>query len=233
MKLNHVGIIMDGNGRWARKRGLPRPMGHKQGSQATRNIIDASIRLGFTHLTLYVFSAENWKRPKNEVNLLMKLLVEMVKREIANLLERNVQVQILGDISLLPDEARAAIEGAVEKTAKNSGLILQLALSYGGRAEIVNAAKTFAKQCVDGSAPDSLTEDSFAKLMYNPDSPDPELIIRTGGEKRISNFLLWQSAYSELYFTDTLWPDFSEDDLKEAIDEFNNRERRFGKVLSE
>ncbi len=231
--LKHVGIIMDGNGRWARKRGLPRPMGHKQGAQSTRNVIDAAIRLELTHLTLYVFSAENWKRPKNEVKLLMKLLVEMVKKEIRNLKERNVRVKILGDISLLPEDARSSIEGAVSETTHNSGLVLQLALSYGGRAEIVQAAQKFAQACVDGSSPDSLTEDSFSDLMYNPKAPDPELIIRTGGEQRISNFLLWQSAYAELYFTETLWPDFGESDLKSAIDEFSNRERRFGKVLPE
>jgi undecaprenyl diphosphate synthase len=231
--IKHVGIIMDGNGRWARKRGLPRPMGHKQGSTSTRNIIDASIRLGLSHLTLYVFSAENWNRPPKEVKLLMKLLVEMVKREIANLQERNVCVKILGDISQLPDDARESIEGAVATTSANTGLVLQLALSYGGRAEIVQAAQKFAQDCVNGSSIETLTEEKFAQLLYNPESPDPELIIRTGGDQRISNFLLWQSAYSELFFTETLWPDFNEDGLLEAVEEFSNRERRFGKVLSE
>ncbi len=231
--IKHVGIIMDGNGRWARKRGLPRPMGHKQGSTSTRNIIDASIRQGLSHLTLYVFSAENWNRPPKEVTLLMKLLVEMVKREIANLQDRNVCVKILGDISQLPEDARASIEGAVSTTASNTGLVLQLALSYGGRAEIIQAAQKFARSCVEGTDVESLTEYKFAQLLYNPEAPDPELIIRTGGDQRISNFLLWQSAYSELFFTETLWPDFNEDGLIEAIAEFSSRERRFGKVLSE
>lgn len=232
-QVKHIGVIMDGNGRWARKRGLPRPMGHKQGSQATRNLIDAAIRYGLTHLTLYVFSAENWKRPETEVTLLMKLLVEMVKREIANLLDRNVKVVILGDISMLPVDARNSIESAVAETATNTGLTLQLALSYGGRAEIINAAKRYAKECIaDGSIKD-LTEEVFESYLYTKNAPSPDLIIRTGGDQRISNFLLWQSAYSELYFTDTLWPDFAEKEFLHAIDEFNMRERRFGKVLSE
>ncbi len=230
-RLHHVGIIMDGNGRWAKKRGLPRPVGHKNGSVATHNVIETAINFGLSHLTLYVFSAENWKRPETEVKLLMKLLIEMVRKEIANLQEMNVKVVLLGDLSQLPEEPRKVIVKAADDTSNNTGLVLQLALSYGGRSEIVNAAKKFAKKCKDTESIESLTEDSFSKLLYTNDAPDPELIIRTGGEQRLSNFLLWQSAYSELYFCDTLWPDFGEDDFKLAIDEFESRERRFGKVL--
>lgn len=232
-KVKHIGIIMDGNGRWAQKRGLPRPVGHREGAKATHNVIESAINYGLTHLTLYVFSAENWKRPKDEVSLLMKLLVEMVKKEITNLIEQNVKVVVLGDLDFLPTKARDSITEAIKKTENNTGLVLQLALSYGGRLEIVRAAKEFAKECVENKANiEDLTEESFKNYLYNPVSPDPELIIRTGGEERLSNFLLWQSAYSEFYFTDVLWPDFSEKDFLDSIEEFNRRERRFGKVLS-
>jgi undecaprenyl diphosphate synthase len=225
----HIGIIMDGNGRWAKKRGLPRPIGHKNGATTTRNIIDATDRLGVKYLTLYVFSAENWARPPKEVKLLMKLLVEMIKKELKSLQERNVRVLALGDLSQLPKSARAELDDSINKTSTNTGLTLQLAISYGGRTEILRAAKKAAEL----GTLDSISEEDFSKLLYTTESPDPELIIRTGGDQRISNFLLWQSAYSELYFTDVLWPDFGEDGLKIAIDEFNNRERRFGKVLDE
>jgi undecaprenyl diphosphate synthase len=226
---SHIGIIMDGNGRWAKKRGLPRPIGHKNGATTTRNIIDAADRLGVKYLTLYVFSAENWDRPPKEVKLLMKLLVEMIKKEIKSLKERNVRVIALGDLSKLPDSARNELELSIKETSHNTGLTLQLAISYGGRAEIIRAAKELAKL---GKLED-ITEDHFSKYLYTSNSPDPELIIRTGGDQRISNFLLWQSAYSELYFTDTLWPDFNEDGLIEALKEFNRRERRFGRVLDD
>jgi len=230
-RLHHVGIIMDGNGRWAKKRGLPRPVGHKNGSVATHNVIETAINFGLTHLTLYVFSAENWRRPETEVNLLMKLLIEMVRKEIANLQKMNVKVVLLGDLSQLPEEPRNVIVNAAEETSHNTGLVLQLALSYGGRSEIVSAAQKFAKICKDSNKIETLTEESFTKLLYTNGSPDPELIIRTGGEQRLSNFLLWQSAYSELYFCDTLWPDFGEKDFRLAVEEFESRERRFGKVL--
>ena len=226
---SHIGIIMDGNGRWAKKRGLPRPIGHKNGATTTRNIIDATDRLGVKYLTLYVFSAENWDRPPKEVKLLMKLLVEMIKKELRSLKDRNVRVIALGDLSKLPDGARDELENSISETSHNTGLTLQLAISYGGRSEIINAAKKIVE---DGKL-DTITEEEFSKYLYTSGSPDPELIIRTGGDQRISNFLLWQSAYSELYFTNTLWPDFSEDGLLEAVAEFNRRERRFGRVLDD
>jgi len=231
--LKHVGIIMDGNGRWAQKRGLPRPIGHTHGAKTSRTIIDAALRHQISYLTLYVFSLENWKRPKTEVSLLMKLLVEFIKKEIKTLNERNVRVIALGDLTLLPEKVRTVVNNAMEVTSSNSGMVLQLALSYSGREEILVAAREFAQKCVDGVfRADSLDEQLLEKLMYNSDAPEPELIIRTGGEQRLSNFLLWQSAYSEFYFTETLWPDFSENDLVNALEDYSSRERRFGKVLS-
>lgn len=232
--LKHVGIIMDGNGRWAQKRGLPRPVGHTHGATTSRAIIDAAILHGISYLTLYVFSLENWKRPKTEVSLLMKLLVGFIKKEIKTLNERNVRVIALGDLDLLPAKVRVVVDNAMEETRDNSGMVLQLALSYSGRQEIISATQEFVRQCLRGeSQPESLTEKMFSSLLYNRIAPEPELIIRTGGEQRLSNFLLWQSAYSEFYFTETLWPDFNEAELAKALEDYSSRERRFGKVLSE
>ena len=227
----HIGIIMDGNGRWAKKRGLPRAMGHRKGTKATHNIVEACGELGVSYLTIYVFSAENWGRPDSEVHLLMELLVEMIHKEIDELNKKNVRLHAIGDLIKLPANTYAELVKGIEETSNNSGLNLILALSYGGRDEIVNAAKSFAADTIkDPSLIDKLDEDAFQKYLYTSSFPDPELIIRTGGEKRISNFLIWQIAYSELYITDTLWPDFNKDCLVEAIEDFNNRERRFGKV---
>ncbi|NLG17487.1 MAG: isoprenyl transferase [Fibrobacter sp.] len=227
----HIGIIMDGNGRWARQRGLPRSAGHRAGTDATREIVRACGELGVSYLTTYVFSAENWGRPSTEVSLLMDLLVEMTKKEISNLNANNVRLRAIGDLSRVPSKTRKALLNGIEETKNNTGLNLNLAISYGGRSEIISAVREFARDAVrDPSLIDKLEESSFGKYLYTKDIPDPELIIRTGGDKRISNFLLWQAAYSELYFTDVLWPDFNKDSLVNAIEDFNRRDRRFGKV---
>ena len=224
---------MDGNGRWAKKRGLPRVMGHRKGTEATHTIVEACGELGVSYLTLYVFSAENWGRPDREVHFLMELLVEMIHKEIRELNKKNVRLHAIGDLTKLPANTYAELVKGIEETSNNSGLNLILALSYGGRNEIVNAAKSFAKDSLkDHSLIDKFNEAAFQKYLYTSAFPDPELIIRTGGEKRISNFLIWQIAYSELYITDTLWPDFDKNRLVEAIEDFNQRERRFGKVKS-
>jgi undecaprenyl diphosphate synthase len=222
---------MDGNGRWARGRGLPRTAGHRAGTDATRKIVRACGELGVSYLTVYVFSAENWGRPSVEVSMLMDLLVEMTRREIKNLNENNVRLAAIGDLDKLPPKTRAELKKGIDDTGGNTGLTLNLAISYGGRAEIVNAARAFAMDAArDPGLIDKLSEDVFGKYLYTGDIPDPELIIRTGGDWRISNFLLWQSAYAELYITDTLWPDFDKEALVKAIEDFNGRDRRFGKV---
>ncbi|MGA2508283.1 MAG: isoprenyl transferase [Chitinispirillaceae bacterium] len=227
----HIGIIMDGNGRWAKKRGLPRTAGHAAGVDATRGIVRASGELGTSYLTLYTFSTENWQRPKMEVSFLMDLLVKMTRREIENLNANNVRLRTIGDLSALPAKARNVLLEGIEKLSGNTGLTLNLAVNYGGRAEIVAAAKTIAREAVKKpSIIDALDEKDFASHLYTKDIPDPELIIRTGGDCRISNFLLWQAAYAELYITDVLWPDFDKKCLVAAIDEYNRRDRRFGKV---
>lgn len=227
----HVGIIMDGNGRWAKQRGLPRSAGHRAGTNATREIVRACGEMGISYLTTYVFSAENWGRPSTEVSLLMDLLVEMTRKEIKNLHSNNVRLMTIGDISKLPPKTCQALLNGIEETKDNTGLTLILAVSYGGRAEIVNAAREFARNAInDPSIVDTLDETQFSKLMYTKNIPDPELIIRTGGDMRISNFLLWQAAYAELYITDVLWPDFDRNCLFAALEDFSKRDRRFGKV---
>jgi undecaprenyl diphosphate synthase len=227
----HIGIILDGNGRWARKRGLPRTAGHRAGTDATRKIVRACGELGVSYLTVYVFSSENWGRPKIEVSMLMELLVEMTRREIENLNANNVRLQTVGDISRLPSKTKKALLDGIETTKNNTGLTLVLAVSYGGRAEIVTAAKRIAADAArDPGLLAKLDEKVFSRYLYTADIPDPELIVRTGGECRISNFLLWQAAYAELYITDVLWPDFDKECLVKAIEEFNRRDRRFGKV---
>jgi undecaprenyl diphosphate synthase len=229
---HHIGIIMDGNGRWAKKRGLPRFMGHRAGTDATRAIVRAAGELGVEYLTIYVFSAENWARPMREINFLMDLLVEMIQKEVANLDENNVKLHAIGDQTKLPDRVRQEVEAGITATAANTGLNLILALSYGGRDENVKTVKKiFAHAFTDPPLGDSLDEARFARYLYTAGFPDPELIIRTGGDIRTSNFLLWQSAYAELYITDVLWPDFDKQRLTAAIEDFNRRERRFGKVL--
>ncbi|HUI93195.1 MAG TPA: isoprenyl transferase [Chitinivibrionales bacterium] len=227
----HIGIILDGNGRWAKARGLPRAAGHRAGTDATRKIVRSCGELGVKYLTIYVFSAENWGRPRQEVALLMDLLVEMTRREIRELNKNNVRLHAIGDLSKLPPKTRKEVLDGIDATKGNTGLNLVLAVSYGGRAEIVEGVKKFARDaCANPSVIDGLTEQSFSRLLYTADFPDPDLIIRPGGEKRTSNFLLWQSAYAEWYFTDVLWPDFDKACLEQAIADFNKRERRFGKV---
>lgn len=227
----HIAVIMDGNGRWAKARGWDRTAGHRAGTDATREIVRHCGKIGVEHLTLYTFSSENWNRPPLEVRALMSLLVEMVHREVDDLNRNNVRLRTLGDLDKLPDKTRIALEEGLEKTAGNTGLQLHLALSYGGRAEIVEAARRLARAVRAGRiSPEEIDEGVFARSLYAPDVPDPDLLIRTGGDHRISNFLLWQAAYAELWFTDTLWPDFRGEEMDRAVASFRTRDRRFGKV---
>jgi undecaprenyl diphosphate synthase len=227
----HIGVIMDGNGRWAQRRGLPRAAGHRAGTDATREIVRTCGELGIEYLTVYVFSAENWGRPPLEVGLLMDLLVEMTRKEIDNLNANNVRLHAIGNLGKLPKRTRTFLLDGMESTRNNTGLNLVLAVSYGGRAEIVDAARACARDAIaDPTFVDTLDETTFGEYLTTKGFPDPELIIRTGGDMRISNFLLWQAAYAELYFTSVLWPDFNRECLIAAIEDFNRRERRFGKV---
>lgn len=227
----HVAIIMDGNGRWAKMRGLPRTAGHKRGAEAVRNAVTAAIKLGVPYLTLFGFSAENWKRPEGEVRALMGLLRLYLRNEVAALHKNNVRLRVLGDLSRLEPDIVALIEQAEAKTAGNGGLTLILALSYGGRQELVAAARQLAADVRDGRIDvESIDEDSFAARLLTAGVPDPDLLIRTSGERRISNFLLWQCAYTEMLFLDLLWPDFSEEDLERAVRDFMCRDRRYGAV---
>jgi undecaprenyl diphosphate synthase len=228
----HIAIIMDGNGRWAKARLMPRVMGHHAGTRATKRIVLACGDLGIQYLTIYVFSSENWERPFTEVDALMNLLVEMIHKEIDDLMANNVRVKAIGNLNRLPEKARKELQWGIERTASNTGLQLNLAISYGGREEIVDACKSIATQVAAGKLkPDAIDEALFQNHLYQPDVPDPELLIRTGGDMRISNYLLWQIAYTELFVTDKLWPDFNREGLVEAIEAYCQRERRFGKVL--
>jgi len=223
----HVAIIMDGNGRWVKERGQARLFGHNAGMNALREIVRHSQRLGVKYLTVYAFSTENWKRPKDEVSGIFKLLVTYVKSEIRELNDNNVKVNILGDWSKLPEESKNAVEFALDTTKNNTGLVFSIALNYGGRAEILRAVKLAAQQGIDVN---NLTEYDFAKLLYTKDIPDPELIIRTSGEMRISNFLVWQCAYSEFVITPVYWPDFTPQVYEDCIAEYQGRDRRFGGI---
>ena len=225
----HVAIIMDGNGRWAQQQGKPRVFGHQNAVAAVRAATEAAAELGIQYLTLYAFSTENWHRPRVEIEALMKLLSATIDAEIDTLLKNNIQFQTIGDIGLLPAPLQAKINTAKQRTEHCTGLKLVVALSYSSRWEIVKAAKEFASQCANGSKdPASLTAEGFASYLNTSSMPDPELLIRTSGEYRISNFLLWQIAYTELHFTKVLWPDFSKEDFFKAIIDFQSRERRFG-----
>jgi undecaprenyl diphosphate synthase len=227
----HIAIIMDGNGRWAGERGLPRFMGHREGMKAVRRTVTGCLDMGVAHLTLYAFSKENWSRPPKEIAALMQLLSEYVERDKEELAEKSVQVRVIGDRSLLAPASLNAIESIERTTAGGSALVLNLAISYGSRDEILGAVRSLARQCVDGEMkPDHITEADFASALHTAGSPDPDLLIRTSGEMRVSNFLLWQIAYSEMYVTPVLWPDFDERDLCEAVLEYQRRERRFGRV---
>ncbi len=227
----HIAIIMDGNGRWAKEKGMVRLKGHQAGMESLREIVRACSDKGVKVLTVYAFSTENWKRPIEEVSGIFSLLVRYVAKELKELNANNVQIRMLGDIDPLPADAKKAAQKAVDSTKDNTGLIFCIAINYGGRAEIVRAARLLAKQAAEGQLdPASIDEALFASQLYTADLPDPDLIIRTGGEMRLSNFLTWQSAYSELYVTDTYWPDFTPDKLQEAIDAFNGRDRRYGGI---
>ena len=227
----HVAVIMDGNGRWAKRQGQHRVVGHQKGVSILKETIKASIRVGVKYLTLYTFSKENWNRPKNEVEALMSLLVQSIDNELEELKNNGVRLNIIGDLRSLPEPVQKKLNTAIQSTAKNDKLILSLALSYSGRWEILDATKKIVEDInAEKISADSLTEDLFSKYLTTTLLPDPELLIRTGGEIRISNFLLWQIAYSELYFTDILWPDFDTKAYYEAILSFQSRERRFGKT---
>ncbi|MCK4577418.1 MAG: isoprenyl transferase [Candidatus Marinimicrobia bacterium] len=227
----HIAIIMDGNGRWARKQGLPRVAGHKAGVVSVREITRAAGELGIAILTLYTFSSENWKRPRAEVDALMRLLVSTIRAEVEDLLSNNVRLTAIGRLEELPTVAQREFEAAMEATAGNSGLNLNLALSYGGRQEILDGVRQLARDVQAGKlAPDDISREVFSACLYTADLPDPDLIIRTGGEARLSNFLIWQSAYSELVITDAMWPEFRRRELYNAIEVYQQRERRFGKI---
>lgn len=225
----HIAVIMDGNGRWARKKGLPRIKGHDAAEKAIHDSVELCGELGVRFLTLYAFSTENWSRPKAEVAFIMKLLSRFIKRNIDDLHRKKVRLITTGRLGDLPKGPRKDLEEAVEKTASNQGLTLVLALSYGGRAEIRDAVVKIAEMVQSRNLiPEEINEETIAGYLYNPDVPDPELIIRTSGEQRLSNFLMWESAYSEFIFSPVLWPDFSKDELRQSIDLYRSRKRRFG-----
>ena len=225
----HIAIIMDGNGRWAKKRGLPRVMGHKAGMDAIKKAVRACSDLGIGILTIYAFSTENWKRPQDEVGYLMNLLVEYMRKEIDELHSNRVRIKILGETDILPEQTRKEIIEAVRLTENNTGLQFNIALNYGGRAEIVNACRRLFEDIEDGSIDKSSIDEALLRnYLYTGNDADPDFIIRTSGEQRLSNFLLWQGAYSELIFVDQLWPDFDENVLYDSIIEYQSRDRRFG-----
>ena len=229
--VNHLAIIMDGNGRWAQSRGLERTAGHRAGADNVLTIMQAAKEFGIKYLTLYAFSTENWKRPAAEVGALMKLLQEFLLKQLPGMQKENVRLNAIGRLDDLPEPARLSLLGAMKATANNTGGVLTLALNYGGRAEIVDAAKKLIKEAKSGNLDwEKLDEKSFANFLYDPELPDPDLVIRTSGELRISNFLLWEMAYSELYISDVMWPDFGRAELAEALKSYNNRNRRFGGV---
>ncbi|MDZ4169378.1 MAG: isoprenyl transferase [Coriobacteriia bacterium] len=226
---SHIAIIMDGNGRWATKRGLPRLAGHRAGAKAVRECILAAIELGVDYLTIYSFSSENWNRPRDEVSGLMTLFVEVLERELSNLEKLAVRVRTIGSMDGVPTETAQVFGRCVERTAANSGLTLVVALNYGARGDIASAVRTITKQVASGLVePDAIDDSLIAASLSTAGIPDPDLLIRTSGEMRISNFLLWEIAYSEFWVTTTLWPDFDRDDLLDAVVDFQSRDRRFG-----
>jgi len=228
----HIAIIMDGNGRWAQSRGLMRLMGHKQGVKTVQKIVRTARELkNVKVLTLYAFSSENWKRPKKEVSGLMSLLKSYLKSELASMLKNNISLRCMGRTENLPDEVRSTLSNSISQTSGNTGMTLNLALSYGGRDEIIRAARKLATLCQkEDLSPEDITEETFPNYLYSAGLPDPDLIIRTGGESRLSNFLLWQSSYAEILITETHWPDFSKEDLYAAIAKYQQKQRRFGKT---
>lgn len=226
----HVAIIMDGNGRWARRKGLARLLGHREGYRTLRKVLLAASELGIRYLTVYAFSAENWRRPEDEVTGLMKLIEQAAKDELRLMHQNNVRVKVAGRIHEVPAGLRAALEHGIETTKANTGITFTLAINYGGRAEIVDAVK---KLIQEGTNPDEITEEKVSASLYNPDQPDPDLMIRTAGEMRWSNFLIWQSAYCELFVTEATWPEFGSDHLLQAVATYQKRTRKFGAVVDE
>jgi len=227
----HVAVIMDGNGRWATRRGLPRVAGHREGVKAARTIVRAADTVGLRYLTLYAFSTENWSRPQDEVSTLMRLLEESIHRELPELMERNVRLRVIGRGNGVPVPVRRGIDHVVQATRANTGLTLLMAFNYGGRDELLDAFRALARRVRTGElSPDDISETDVSGALYTDGVPDPDLLIRTSGEMRISNFLLWQIAYSELWMTPTLWPDFEPTDLYRALADFQSRSRRFGGV---
>ena len=226
----HVAVIMDGNGRWAKQRGLPRFSGHKAGTDNVRRVVELFHNHQVKYLTLYAFSTENWRRPDEEVSGLLRILAEMIDRETKALHEKNVRVFHLGRIDSLSEQLQAKVHKAIELTKNNTGITLSIAFDYGGRAEIMDAIRHIIK---DGIPSEKITESLFSSYLYTPDIPEPDLIIRTAGEMRLSNFLIWQAAYSEFYATPTLWPDFGDEDIERALVAYSHRERRFGGLKAE
>ncbi|MDR0536434.1 MAG: isoprenyl transferase [Tannerellaceae bacterium] len=227
----HVAIIMDGNGRWAKARGLDRCFGHEEGVVSVRKVVEAATAIGLPYLTVYTFSNENWKRPEAEVKALMELLVIAIERETADLMKNNVRLMVIGKVDLLPEAAYKTLMDCIRKTSANTGTTLVLALSYSSRWEITEAARQLVAEVIDGNLNIAdINEATIAAHLTTRNMPDPDLLVRTGGEKRLSNFLLWQISYSELYFTDAFWPDFREENLYEAILYYQQRERRFGRT---
>ena len=230
-KVNHLAIIMDGNGRWAQSRGLERTAGHRAGADNVLTIMRAAKAFGIKYLTLYAFSTENWKRPAAEVGALMKLLQEFLFKQLPAMQKENVRLNAIGRLNDLPEAARLSLLGAMKATAGNTGGVLTLALNYGGRAEIVDAAKKLIAAVKSGEVDAAeVDENTFSQFLYDPELPDPDLVVRTSGELRISNFLLWEMAYSELYISNVMWPDFDRDKLAEALESYSGRNRRFGGV---
>ena len=230
----HVAIIMDGNGRWAKKRSINRVRGHQQGAETVREIVRTSREMGLSWLTLYAFSEENWKRPQREIGALMKLLKRFLKGELEEMQENGIRLQSIGRIEKLPEDTRKVLLDVMDQTASNKDMVLTLALSYGGRQEILDATRKIGAEIEKGNiSADEISEQLISNSLYSEEMPDPELLIRTSGEYRVSNFLLWQIAYTEIYITPTLWPDFSKDEYLEAIQDFQKRKRRFGGTKEE
>ena len=228
---DHIAIIMDGNGRWARERSLPRISGHREGINSVREITRLCGEIGIKHLTLYTFSTENWQRPKAEVSALMTLLLKTINKEVKELHKNNVKFTVIGDLAMLPRSTRKGLQDGIELTQDNGGLNLCLALNYGSRQEMIDAIQSLASKVQSGEMePEEINEAIFSNALYTKGIPDPDLLIRTSGECRLSNFLLWQSAYTEIFITDTYWPEFREEQLMDAITVYQLRERRFGKV---
>ena len=228
---DHIAIIMDGNGRWARERSLPRIAGHREGINSVREITRLCGEIGVKHLTLYTFSTENWQRPKAEVSALMTLLLKTINKEVKELHKNNVKFTVIGDLEMLPGSTRKGLQDGIELTQDNGGLNLCLALNYGSRQEMIDAIQSLASNVQSGEIePEEINEAIFSDALYTKGIPDPDLLIRTSGECRLSNFLLWQSAYTEIFLTDTYWPEFREEQLMDAIHDYQLRERRFGKV---